>query len=361
MARTAALLLAVLALPAAGLKVAPFTGCKKALLQGDPADSKTIEGDDCGNVNQIVGKWAKSKKVGQLNGKAQAAINSANRAAKNTDDATARAEALGEKVGLKGAMPEGVKTAAAVAKTASTAATDAASSLKTTSDTFKGKFADFAKDISDADIIKIQKETEAAMVAAGDAAAAADRVMAKADEAKAAALKDTKGALALIGGLVDDATKLSTTVADVVQKSGFATKDVDAMAKKVTAAEGKLDKKIGDAKEQAPVWEAYKADLKGRSDAVDASRKDVDDAIKELKTADTAMKEAAKTLQGVADKAQSSQSAALNQGENIGNAEESIRATDTAFAALKGKVGSMMKDVSRLTDKLTETNKRLGA
>jgi len=361
MVRTAAIVLAMLALPALGLKVKPFTGCKKALLQADPADSKTIEGDDCGNVNQIIGKWAKSKKVGQLNGKAQAAINSANSAASNNDDATARAEALGTKVGLKGEMPVGVKSAATVAKTASTAATDAASALKTTSDTFKGKFADFAKDITDADMVKLKKETTEAVVAAEDATKAADRVMAKAEEAKAAALKDTKGALALIGGLIADTAKLSTTAGEASQKSAHATKDVDGMIKKSQAADKLVDAKIKDAKEQAPVWEAYKADLKGREDAADASKKDVNDAIKALDTADGEMDTAAATLQGVADKAQSSQNAALNQGENIGAAEESVRKTETALAALKGKVMSMMKDMSRLADKIKETNKRLDA
>jgi len=92
MARTAAILLTLLAAPSVALVAKPFTGCKKVSLlhRGDPADSKTIDGDDCGNVQQIVGKWAKSKKVGQLNGAATAAVNNAKQASTNTDDAVKR-------------------------------------------------------------------------------------------------------------------------------------------------------------------------------------------------------------------------------------------------------------------------------
>jgi hypothetical protein len=80
-----------------------FTGCKKlSLLQrGNPANSKTIEGDDCGNVKQIVGKWAKSKQVGKLAGAASAAVSGANLASKNTDDTIAAAKALGKKLASK--------------------------------------------------------------------------------------------------------------------------------------------------------------------------------------------------------------------------------------------------------------------
>jgi hypothetical protein len=156
MLRTA-LLLTWLAVESGGLSVQPgqkpFTGCRRSKLllsqlradPKNPADSKTIDGEDCGNVKTIVAKWAKSKKVGGLAGKAKAATLAADTAAKNTDDAVARANALGKKVGLKGEIPKGVEQAAKTAEDASKAATKASSSLGTKLDSFKGKFADFAK------------------------------------------------------------------------------------------------------------------------------------------------------------------------------------------------------------------------
>jgi len=312
-------------------------------------------------VQQIVGKWAKSKKVGQLNGAATAAVNNAKQASTNTDDAVKRANALGAKVGLKGEVPVAVASAAKVAGKASDAATAAATKLKTTSDTFSGKFGNFAKAITDDDMVKIAKETEEAMVAAEDASEAAERVLKKADGAKDAAMKNSKGALALINGLIADTTKLSTGAGEAGQRSGEAVKDVGALVKKSKAAATKLDGKIKKAKEQAPVWEAYKADLEGRQKAAEDSAKEVTDAVKALNTADGDMDKQTKTLQGVADKAQSSQNAALGQTKNIGDTEESIRKTEAALLALKGKVGSMIKDTGRLADKLAETDKRLGA
>jgi len=142
---TASVLL-ILALPVASYMVDPRTGCKKVSLlhRGDPADSKTIDGDDCGNVKQINGMWAKSKKVGGLAGAAKAAAMGAEQAATNTGDAAASAKKLGEAVGLKGKIPEGVKLAVEAAEKAGKAASKAATDLTATADTFSGKFADFA-------------------------------------------------------------------------------------------------------------------------------------------------------------------------------------------------------------------------
>jgi len=355
----------MLAMPAAGLvtpvQQKPFTGCKKVSLlhRGDPADSKTIDGDDCGNVKQIIGKWAKSKKVGELAGAAKAAVMGADLAATNTDDAVERAKALGKKVGLDDKMPPSVKLAAEEADKASKAATKAGATLKTTADTFKGKFDDFAKAISGDDISKIKEETQAAIDAADDAKEAAERALDKADEAKDKAMKSVDGALALIKATLTAATKLSEDAKVAGQKSTQATKSVGDLLKKSTAADGKIDKKIADAKEQAPVWKAYKSDLKGRHDAADTSSKDVTKAVDALDSARGDMDIKAKALQSVKDAGESAPNVLLGQSKNIGDAEEEIRKTETAFSDLKSKVQTMMKDSARLSDKIDDTNKRL--
>jgi len=339
-----------------------FTGCKKlSLLQrGNPANSKTIEGDDCGNVKQIIGKWAKAKQVGTLAGAASAAGSGANLASKNTDATIAAAKVLGAKIGLKDKIPESVKLAATAAEKASASASKAGSTLKTTADTFKGKFADFAKAISDDDIIKIKKETEAAIVASEDAVAAAERLLKKAGEAKKAAMNSQAGALKLIEGTLADTSKLSAMSKAVGQKATQAAGDVADLIKKSKAAAKKVDGKIAKAKEQKPVWEAYKGDLEGREKTADTSKKAVDTAVKSLGDATKDMDGKAKALQATKDKGQSSPNALLGQTKNLGDAEESIRKTDRALAVLRSKVLTMKKDEERLEDKIKETEKRLG-
>jgi len=357
MAKSALILVVMLVVPTASL-VSP---CKKRsfLQRGDPADSKTIEGDDCGNVGQIVDKWAKSKKVGELAGKAKAAVMGANLASENTAKAVEQAKSLGEKAALDGKMPVGVKLAAGVAEKAGTAASDAATKLETTADTFGGKFADFAKDITDDDMIKLKKETEEATVASEDAIEAAEKALKKAAEAKEEAMKSSEGALKLIDGTLADSTKLMTELKEVSQKSKQMTGDIGDLIKKSEAAAGKLDDKIADAKEQAPVWEAYKDELKGREKAADDSSKAVGDAIDDLTSAADGMGGASETLADVKKDALSAPNKLLGQSGNIDKAEEAIRKTETKLAALKGKVQTLAKDGKRLAEKIKETNKRL--
>jgi len=345
----ARILLVLLAVPAAGLLVH----------RGDPADSKTIKGDDCGNVKQINGKWAKAKKVGGLAGEAKAAVMGAELAAKNTEDAVKQAEALGKKIGQKGEIPEAVKSAAKVASEAAKTATKVAGKLDTSTDTFKGKFDDFAKAISDDDIVKLQKETEEANVAAQDAIDAAERALKKANDEKEKAMKSSAGALAMIDSVLSDTTKLSEQVGVVSQKSKHAAEDVSDLVKKSKAAAKKIDGKIKDAKEQKPVWEAYKKDLEGREKAAEDSAKGVTDAIKDLESAAKEIDSKAKTLKDVKDKGQSSPNALLGQNENIDACEAEIRNTERLLEHLKGKVGTMMKDSERLAGKIAETDKRL--
>jgi hypothetical protein len=329
--------------------------------KGDPADSKTIEGDDCGNVKTIVGKWAKSKKVGGLAGSAKAAVLNADTAAKNLDDAIKQAKALGKKVGLEGKMPEPVKLAAESAEKTSKAATKASTELTTKLDKFKPKMASFAKEISNDDMVELKKATTEAITAAEDAAEAAERVLGKAEEARKKSLKSSDGALKAIGVAVEEAGKLSTVAGKAAQKSKHAAEDTADLVKKAKDAAKKIDDKIKDKDtgDQKPVWEAFKDDLKGREEAADESAKDVKKAIKDLEDAQKDLDDKAKTIKEVKDNAQSDPKEALGQTKNIDAAEESTRKLEAALDKLKGKVGSMMKDATRLEAKLEETAKKL--
>jgi len=362
MARTAAVLLACLmAMPALAL-VKP---------KENPANSKTIEGKDCGNVKSIIGKWAKSKKVGELAGNAKAAIDSAKQASTNADAAVKAAEALGKKVGQDGKAPSSVTDAAKVATAASTAATKAAIGLKTLTSTFKGKFDDFAKAVSNDDIVKMEKDTIAANDAAQDAVDATERVVEKAEEAKAAAMKNTAGALALIKAQITASAELSTkimgpTPVGIIQKTGFAVKDLDTIIGKSEKLVAKLDKKANakDTKEQKPVWESYSDAVtnaqKAAEDARDAVGDDSKGAIKDVITAHDAMKKEEESLQKVADAAQSSQSAALGQAEAVAAAEAAVRETEEKLSTMMGKVMSMKKTEESLVAEMKDRSDRLG-
>jgi len=324
----------------------------------DPADSTTIDGDDCGNVKQIIGKWAKSKKVGSLNGAATAAINAATETAQNTDDAISRATTLGEQVGLGGHVPSAVASAAAVAVKASTAVTAAATALKTTSQTFKGKFGNFAKAVTDDDIIKIKKETREATEAKEDAEAAATRVTAKAAEAKEKAMKSSAGAKQMIEGLVKTMKTLSDKAGQATQTIEKQAKDTAAMA--VTAGEYKttLDTEAAASKEQAPVWQAYKDDLVRRESGAKEQSAAAVALNTKLTQAVAAMNVIAKDFQATLVSASSDQNAWLGQAEKISTAEQAIRGSDQAFANLQKPMQSLVKDNSAFDKKLKATHEK---
>jgi chromosome segregation ATPase len=368
--QTLALLL-LLIVPSSSLSVSPnqkpFTGCQKKLLLSqlrredpkNPADSETIEGDDCGNVKTIIGKWAKSKKVGGLAGSAKAAALGAATASKNTDDAVTQAKEAGKKFDANGDVPESVQMAADVADKASKAASGASTSLDTKLSTFKGKMGEFAKEVTDEDMASLKEETDKAIVAASDADAAAERVISKAEEAKKKSLESSEGALKVIDGVLTDTGKLSDEAAEAMQKSKHAASDVDDLITKSKAMATKLDGKIADAEEQAPVWEALKSDLEGRESAAEDSKKAVDDAIKDVDTAKTDMDDKSKGLKDAKEKAQGAPKELLGKTSDIDAAEESARKTEKALVALKGKMGTMMKDAERLGAKTKEAGKKV--
>jgi len=355
--------LTLLAVSASGLVHSPFTGCRGVSLlhrgSGNPANSKAIEGEDCGNVQQIVGKWDKSKQVGDLAGTAKAAMTGADLVSKNSDDAVSRSKDLGKKIGLNGKIPTGLALAIGAVEKASKALSTASSTLKQTTATFKGKFSNFAKDVTDDDIMKMKKETKAANAASDKAHEVVTRMLKKAADAKKASMNTGTGALNLITATLADASKLSKKIHGISESAGVKNKDLADLLKACKGANKKLNGKIKVAKEQAPVWKAYKADLNGRKRTANKSRKAFIKATKALDKAVRRMDGESSGLQGVLDKSQSEPNALLGQNKNIAAAEEGLRKTEQAFAALKMSVQTMMKDGARLKEKLEETEKRL--
>lgn len=354
-AMTAALMFTMLVVPTAGLVTKP--GCQSFLQRKqNPANSKNIEGEDCGNVNNIIGKWAKSKKVGNLAGAAQAAANEVEQAAKNAEAATNAAEKLAK--AWSSSVPKALKAVIKVSSEAYGAANTAASGLKTAVTTFKGKFGDFAKTVTDADMVAMKAKITAAKVAAKDATAAAARATLKAEENKAATMKTSAGVEKAATKLIAEMTKLSESNVKLLAKS---TEDQKS-AVRMTGRVPDLSKTIKNSGDQKPVWEAYKADLAKQVEVVNAAKGKV-------AAAEKAAQKAAKTLFGeegrmgalVTTKEQqtlrseSDSSAALGQGKDLDEADAEIRTYKQKVADLVAKLASMNK----LADKLEATTKKI--
>lgn len=153
-----------------------------------PADSKVIDGPDCGNVKQIFSKWNKAKNVGSAAGQAQAAISAADHMATVAQQQVDRAKEIGNELSKDGAMPKGIELALEPAETAISDVSSASSELDTKLSTVKDQMnaGDISGDsVKAADLKDLKEKTEAATVATKKAKDNAERLMEKAEEAKA--------------------------------------------------------------------------------------------------------------------------------------------------------------------------------
>jgi len=360
MSRTAAVLF-LLVVPSVALVTKQATGT--APLE-HPADATTIEGVDCNHVSTIIGKWTKSTKVGNLLGAAKATMDAATQAAANGDAAADAAEAVGLKVGLDGVAPPSVADAVGVARAASTDASAKALTLQGTFDAAKTSMAasSFAADVSNADITQITTETQNVVVATSDLNKAVTRATEKAAEAKEAALKNTKGALKMIKGVLLDIASLTKKIHAMEQRIGFSTKDVNASVAKSESSPFMVQLMTyinNHAGEQAPVWQARHDDIVSRASQLSTDSGAVNGKLATMMGALGNMTAEETTLKGVVDAAQSSESAALGQAQNIAKAEETIRTATTAYDSCNKDVITMMVSKKRLDDKYADVQKRL--
>jgi len=359
-ARIVVILFTLLAVPSVALVTKP---------KQHPADATTIAGVDCNHVKSIIGKWTKATKVGSLMGAAKAMSDAANEVAANADKAADAALAVGLKVGLGGVAPSSVADAVGVARNASI---DLAAKVLTLGETTLATkaamaAAHFADKVSSKLITKITEQTHDVVVATSDVNIAASRATKKAAEAKDDALKNSKGALNMIKGVLSNIANLTKKVVAMQQRIGVISKDVKSSlgksAKKSTFMKGQLMAYItskSGAREQAPVWQA-------RYDAVFTLHKTLSKLLDAVNKANSIMNASKnnmtaeeKTLKGVASAAQSSESAALGQAENLAKAEQTIRSLKTAFDICKHAVSTMMiTGKQRLDDKYLDTEKRL--
>lgn len=330
--------------------------------EGGPADSQVIEGPDCGNVKQIVGKWQKAGATGALAGAAQAAILNAERAAQACTDAVQHAQAEGAKLDQGGAVPEMVQNAVNDATSAGAAATSAAGSLQSELDGFRTKITsgDIAgSDVMDADIVSLKRLTEDAEMQAANATEAAARVMAQLDEAQANALEKTSGSLEAMASVLEAAEPLHKQASELGQQAGFAVQTADSDIAAADKVSPLIDAKVSEATTQKPVWEAFKADFDARKQAVETAKADLQVNITALGTEETDIKTLIDELEKISYDAQKDPTLAHDQEVTIDELKEAIRLTEHAIVTVQGQMTTLDAARERLNAKVKEAEEKL--
>lgn len=330
-------------------------------LGAEPADSATIEGPDCGHVKQIFGKWQKASKVGHLAGHARGVVSTAQAAAGALDAAAQRVRAVGAAIGENGTLPEAIKVAAQNADDASSAATAASAALGVELDTFKSAIASSdmsGAGVSDAQMSTLKQLTAAAENATQFAQAELKQVLATAVAAETKALKSSAATELLVKGALDAAAPLQKLAPEVVQKSGWAVKDAQAVVGEAQTLLARVVQKVANASEQAPVWEAAQGDLENKTQAVSGAGQTVTAAIGTLSSAADVLTNAVALLKAAEAKAAgggvlSGLSGALTV------AEQATAKTQEALTTLEGAVRTLTDRQVRLQGTMAQLEGKL--
>lgn len=285
----------------------------KAFLEEDPnadvvperlADSEIIDGVDCGNVKIIVPKWAKSRKIGKINGEAKNAMTGADAAAEeattaeeNANAAAAQAEAVGGDE-ANGAAAD-AKDAATKAGEAATKAQEASEALSNEVDNLKGGAVadDKPYEADESAISAVQAKTKEALDATRKAQKAVEVALKEAKDAKTKALESTEAALKMVTELSEKSDKALVLASDVKQEAGWAvgevTKTLEAADEVVAALNKKIDEDTGD---QAPVFEGIKEGLQASISSAENSKENLNSEIPKLTEAVEAAETAAEPI-----------------------------------------------------------------
>eukprot|EP00929_Paragymnodinium_shiwhaense_P013625 TRINITY_DN121467_c0_g1_i1.p2 TRINITY_DN121467_c0_g1~~TRINITY_DN121467_c0_g1_i1.p2 ORF type:complete len:360 (+),score=163.06 TRINITY_DN121467_c0_g1_i1:63-1142(+) len=328
----------------------------------EPEGSELIKGPDCGHANVVVPMYRKAAEAGSAAGVAQGAITAATAAAEAVTVAKTRADEIAAAIGGD-EVPKGIELAGTSAEEAGTKATEAATALQTSLDTFKTKVSgsDMAgSDVSSSDTSELKKLTDEANTAAKDAQEAADRLFLKAKEEKAKAMQDTAKAAKLITEFVEKAKPVMAEAADVAQKSKHATDDVDVLLEKTADVLTKLDDKIADEEtgDQKPVWEAFKAGVEAKNDALSDAKDAVLAEIDPVNTAAGTLEEKVGPLAEAAETAAGGDSIFTTAGE-LAEAETALDDAEMAISKLKGEAKTMMENQAKFEEKLKTAEEKL--
>jgi len=326
---------------------------------GNPADSQTIEGPDCGNVKKIFPQWEKAKKVGQVAGRGQGTIAASNAVAGGLRAASARVLEAANALGEPGTPHPAMKAAADKANLVADDVDANVTALEAKLGAFNtavGASDMSGADVTDAQITEIEDLTSALQLAARSAQEEVKRLLQKAKEVQEEALKSSKTQARLVSSVLDSIEPLLKEAPDVSQKAGWSVNEAkDAVTAADTLA-GKIDPTA--AGNQSAVVEAEKNDLTTKKQAVADQHPKVTTAIGELDTAVTTLETKAKTL---ADTKQDlAGGAVVKQGDmtsQITAAEDAEADVRIALEKLRGAGKTLMARKGRLDAVAAELEK----
>jgi len=326
----------------------------------EPEGSKVIKGPDCGQVSQIVPMYRNAGDVGGLAGAAQGAITNADASADNVKTEKDRAEEIASV--LSEDDTEGVTLAAEDATKAAEKAAEASTALATELETFKGSVS--GSDVSGADITQddksaLTKLTEEAVAATKACDEAGVRVVAKAQEAQAKAMKDTGKASKLINVVLEKAVPLIEEIAEVAQKSKHAADDMDALIKKAEDQEQRLADTIEEAEEQTPVWDAMKGSIEKDRNFLIEDQTAVNDQVDPLTASADELGSKIETLKDDAATIEGGGSAIMSKPKDIAAAQKAQDGAEAELLKMKAAVERMIEGSRKMEETITEAEEKL--
>jgi len=327
----------------------------------DFADSKTIEGPDCGNVKQIIGKWQRAGSIGAVAGEAQGVLSQAHSAVQATQDAADQAEEASSAVSADGSVPVGVGEAATYARDAAAKLNSKAADLQIEIDSFKTAMeTDFAAGVDDEMVSKLKALTAEVATLTKAAHDAAQRVHSKGAEVKSNLKGDAAATLSALNKVLAPGEEAVASSAGIAQEAGFAVKAAEDLLARADVTLGKLEAAKDDAAEQAPVWQAAHDALHGRSDSFDAAKGEVATAIDEYMTAATELKTALGPLKEASKMGAGGDSASvLSASGDIAAAEEALLKYNEANSKLTAVLETLKLREEALEKLLEESEKKL--
>jgi len=329
-----------------------------------PADSKTVEGPDCGHVRQIISKWTKASKVGHLAGLARGAVSSAEAAADAATAAKTQAEEIGAAFkDAEGALPAAIASAVENAGGAATAATKAVTALETDLGTFKNSITetDFSGEkVKDADIVKLEDLTTDASKAAKTAREVAEATVKKAEEVRERLLKDSGTAGALAKKVLDSSSAALAEASEIGQKAGFAVKDGALLKGRADEALSGLKALLAkDESDQKPVLSAFIDDLDAKATGVSDGGANVTTANGKLETSTGALKTAVAAVKAVYTEVKNGAKAPATASADLTAAEAALDAVTQDLVNVKATAKTLMVRQAKLKAKVEEAEKKL--
>lgn len=329
-----------------------------------PPDSETIEGPDCGNVQQVIAQWGKAGKVGAAAGKAAAAVSAATAAAGQLSVAIEHAEGVGEVLaGDGGEAPESITMA--VEKTGGTAkdALDSASAaLETELEAFKALASGSemaGADVEATDLVKLKELTEETVHAAKAAEGAAADIEAKAASAREKALASTETTLRLIKKALAEAEPALEEATDITQKLQWAIDDATAVVTKAEELVPKLEELAASGDEPDPVVEAFAGNVQLKVDAVKESTEELTPMVESLPGEAEALKEEVTKLQEAQQMAAGG-ATLPTVSDTLNSLEAALITVEESISTIKADVRNMVARQKKLAAAVEEGEAKVG-